>query len=419
MGKYRLRCLKCNKIIKDKYTNRCNNHNALLRTEYFSKRLQTQKLPGLWKFYQWLPVKDYLDYRDGSITYKSSNLAKELNLNNLYISFSGYFPERKCNMKTCTFKELEAPPTIQRAKEKNIKKIVVASAGNTARAFAYISKFSDIQITLVVPETCLDLLWLIEDATINKNNKLRLISLKKGYDYSDAIFFAERLSLLDDFTSEGGARNIARRDGMGTVLLDAVLKMKKLPKHYFQAVGSGTGAISVWEAAIRLKQDGRFGTTLPKMHLSQNVPFIPMVNAWNEKRRKIIPDIDMLHSRLKVKAIYANVLSNRNPPYSVLGGVYDTLKNCGGSMYSVTNNEAISAGKLFESIEDIDINPAACVAVSSLIKSVDDGKIDSKDVILLNITGGGEKRIKEKHTVKKLKPDFLVKDLNIPINDIF
>ena len=76
--------------------------------------------------------------------------------------------------------------------------------------------------------------------------------------------------------SEGGARNIARRDGMGTVMLDAALTIGKMPDHYFQAVGSGTGGISVWEAAIRLRADGRFGQKIPKLQLAQNLPFVPM-----------------------------------------------------------------------------------------------------------------------------------------------
>jgi len=52
--------------------------------------------------------------------------------------------------------------------------------------------------------------------------------------------------------------NVARRDGMGTVMLEAAVTIGRAPDHYFQAVGSGTGGIAAWEASLRLKQDGRF-----------------------------------------------------------------------------------------------------------------------------------------------------------------
>ena len=62
---------------------------------------------------------------------------------------------------------------------------------------------------------------------------------------------------------EGGAKNVARRDGMGTVMLDAAVTIGRMPDYYFQAIGSGTGGIAAWEAALRLRDDGRFGTRLP------------------------------------------------------------------------------------------------------------------------------------------------------------
>jgi cysteate synthase len=69
------------------------------------------------------------------------------------------------------------------------------------------------------------------------------VAAVKG-DYYDAINVAH-ITGKPDFVPEGGAKNVARRDGAGTVMLDATLTMKHLPDHYFQAVGSGTGGIAV------------------------------------------------------------------------------------------------------------------------------------------------------------------------------
>ena len=110
--------------------------------------------------------------------------------------------------------------------------------------------------------------------------------------------------------NEGGAKNVARRDGMGTVMLDAAFTMNRLPTHYFQAIGSGTGAIACWEMATRLQTHGWAGN--PTLHLSQNAPFVPIYNAWKANRRQILPE-DMPNAEFSIKKIHAVVLSNRSP----------------------------------------------------------------------------------------------------------
>ena len=54
-------------------------------------------------------------------------------------SFNGYWPERGGAITTCSFKELEAIPTVIRVQEQNGATLVIASAGNTARAFLQVS----------------------------------------------------------------------------------------------------------------------------------------------------------------------------------------------------------------------------------------------------------------------------------------
>jgi len=414
MGDFKLRCLECGTYSKEKYTLACSNHNcsSLLRTEYSTRQIEKKDLPGLWQYIDWLPVKNYFGLEGKPITYKSEHLAKELGLDELYISFNGYWPDKGAFFKTCTFKELEAPPTFQRIKENNIKGVVLASAGNTGRAFAYFSGKAKVPTYIVVPKQYANKLWLPE----KPSEYVHLITVEG--DYLDAIKFSQKIALLDHLGSEGGAKNVARRDGMGLTMIDAVLTMKKIPPHYFQGIGSGTGAISALEAAIRLVEDGRFGSNLPKLHLSQNEPFVPMVNAWNDGRGEINEEKDMPNAKENISKIKAVVLSNRKPPYSTRGGVYDSLKMSRGEMYSVTNNEIEEAEKMFEDLEGIDIYAAAGAAVASLKKAVEGKKIDKKDSILLNITGGGKARLKEEIKTYEIEPELNIKDININLEDL-
>lgn len=414
MGKFKLICLKCGREYGQEYRLTCENDGAFLRAEYFEKRLELRNQPGIGRFHSWLPVQEELTTDAGPITYKSEAFARELGLSNLYIGFSGYWPERGAFTKTCSFKELEAHPTMQLLKETGGKAIVLASAGNTGRAFAHVSALTGTDVYIVVPESGASNLWLPEEPT----ESIHLISMSPGNDYTDAINLAGRLAKLPGMVPEGGARNVARRDGMGTVMLDAAVTIGKMPDHYFQAVGSGTGGISAWEAAIRLRADGRFGQKLPKLQLAQNLPFVPMYNAWQEKRREVIPELDMKDAKKQVEETYATVLTNRTPPYGVTGGLYDALVDTDGIMYAITREEALEAKALFESLEGIDILPPSAVATASLLKAVETGNVGKDETILLNLAGGGYKRLKEDYTLYQIEPVATAKNPDIPLEDL-
>ncbi len=402
MGKYSLKCIECDLIVetKGKFDFECVKHDSLLRSEYTSKRIEFRDYPGVWKFYDWLPVNGVSDNKGTPVSYRSVKLAEELGLENLYVSFNGYWPEKKANLGTCTFKELEAIVTVQFAKEGGVDRLVVASAGNTANAFAQVASVEGFPVVLVVPRKCLC------DLMVPKMDAAYVKTIVVEGDYSDAISIAKRLSETKGFTYEGGARNVARRDGLSTVLLDAISTMKVMPQHYFQAIGSGTGAIAAWEAAIRLLEDGRFGSNLPNLHMSQNLPVAPMHSAWKDGRRELIPEKDLPEAENILDLIYARVLSNRYPPYGVPGGVFDVLQESGGDTYGITSKEARRAQRLFEEAEGIDILPAAAVCVASLLKAVEAGKVGPEESILLNITGGGSIRRKEDIELQEIELDF-------------
>ncbi len=378
------------------------NH-GLIRAIYENKQLKVKNPElGLYKFCDWLPVKKVLKGSYAPITYKSEYLAKELGMSNLYITFSGYWPEKGIEMTTCSFKETEAYSVCGRKDNHDGKVLVVASAGNTARAFARVCSDNNIPLLLCIPEDNLNALWF--DKPINDN--VKVIASEKGGDYFDAIHLSNLAVEMDMFVPEGGAKNVARRDGMGTTVLSAVTEIGEIPEYYFQAVGSGTGAIAAWEANLRFIEDGRFGDRKMKLMVSQNFPFHPIYDAWKAKSRQMLL-FDHNVARRQVEEIDAKVLSNRKPPYPPAGGLYDALMDAGGDVLLANNNESAEAVKIFEKCEGIDIHPASGVATATLIKSVKNGTIDKDALVMLNITGGGENRLKADKEVFYLKPDIV------------
>jgi cysteate synthase len=143
-----------------------------------------------------------------------------------------------------------------------------------------------------------------------------------------------------------------------------------------------------------------------------------MYSAWQAGRREIIPEIDMKDAKKQIDETYATVLTNRAPPYSVTGGLYDALVETDGIMYAVTKEEALEAKALFEALEGIDILPPSAVAAASLLKAVEAGNVGKDDTILLNIAGGGFKRLKEDFTLFQVEPEVTVRDSDVPLEDL-
>ncbi|MBN1859148.1 cysteate synthase [Candidatus Bipolaricaulota bacterium] len=365
--------------------------DALLRSHYDRSTFRVTEASGIFRFADWLPCRHNIECAVGPTCYPSDGLARRLGLKHLFVGFNGYAPEVGASNPTGSFKDFEALPTLLLLRELGEECVVLASAGNTARAFAYAATLLDFPVILVVPEAMKHMLWL----PIEPSACVRLVVVADSKDYALAISLSEQIAEHLAFPMEGGARNVARRDGMGTAVLEFAARHQAIPDHYVQAVGSGTGAIAAWEASQRLIAAG-IGTRPPKLHLAQNAPFSPIHDAWSTRRSIRVPRaaVDLARQRELISHVDAEVLANRTPPYAVRGGVRDALTGSDGSTYSVTNAELRAARVLFERSERLPIGPAASVAVAALVQAVETGRIRRKDSVLLNITGNGSRLVR-------------------------
>ena len=405
---YTLKCLGCGKShheSSDGFLLRCEEDHgpAFLRAEYSVKQLTIKdKNPGIFRYQDWLPVRRIYDCPNRPVVFRSEVLSDKLGLENLFIVFNGYWPEKGAHFETCSFKELEAIAVTARIPESEKRTLVVSSAGNTGMAFLQICSELGIPVLVVVPAASLPSMWI----TREKHPDVILAALEGKVDYFDAIELANAIADQEGFYSEGGATNVARRDGMGTVLLEAAEAIERIPDHYIQAIGSGTGGIAAWEMSNRLREDGRFGNHKMMLHFIQNEPFTIIADAWRQASPSLLP-LDDREAREKILEVYAKVLSNRRPPYAIKGGVYDALKDTGGFTYTVSNDQAKEADDLFTETEGCDLHPAAAVAVAGLCQAVKAGKIGKKETVLLNITGGGIKKIEREERKISLEPDII------------
>jgi cysteate synthase len=369
---------------------------ALLRTQYADGGFRPfTDREGILRYQRWLPVMGTDQDAARTVVYRSSGLAGMQRLPNLWIAFNGFWPERGAMSETGTFKELEAGTVLGRLPGPGFI-LTVASSGNTGAAFAWACSRRQMPCLIVIPEKGLQR-FRFRDSL---HPCVNLVVIDDG-DYPDAIELAAAVSRIPSFLPEGGVKNVGRRDGLATVLLSAFEEMKQLPSYYFQAVGSGTGAIAVLEAAKRVR-NAASGMVLPRLMLCQNLPFTPIFDAWRMSLHAPQGLTDDFREALK--QVYADELTNWTPPYATRGGVYDSLTESHGDVLVTSNTAAQQAADMFLALEGIDIEPAAGVAVACLQDAVAQGRVEREAVILLNITGGGRRRLARDYSLVPTEP---------------
>ncbi|MFJ2868860.1 cysteate synthase [Kitasatospora sp. NPDC087314] len=399
---YRLVCSACgHHRADDGLTLGCTRPHepGLWRTDYRTAEfIPDPTAGGVFRYRHWLPVRRTLAGTGRTAVYRSERLAAALGLDELWIAFNGYWPERGGDLTTGTFKELEAATVLGRIPE-DAGTLVVASAGNTGAAFAELCARHRVPVAIVVPACALPRLR----TRTPDSPWVRLIAVE-GADYAEAIALGDALAALPGFAPEGGTRNVGRRDGLGTVLLAAAEEMGRLPAYYVQAVGSGAGAIAAHEAALRLRC--RPGP-LPQLILAQNDAYAPVHRAWRTGERpwECASEED---ERLATTRAFAPELTNRRPPYDVRGGLREALTQSAGQVLTADRASALAAMDTFRELEGNDIEPAAGVALAALAEAVRTGRIDTAAPVLLNVTGGGRARLARDHTLIGLRPDLLV-----------
>lgn len=393
---------------------------SLVRAVYENTKFTPREdLKGLYRYAEWLPIVRTLRHSHAPVTYKSKGLASVLGMENLYITFSGYCPRIGARMETCSFKETEAYSVCARLPKKNKRILIVQSAGNTARAFAKVCSDNNIPIVICVPLDNFSDLWFKKKLS----SCVKIIATPSGTDYFDAITLGDKLCKDPRYMAEGGAKNVARRDGMGTTLLSAVEVIGRIPDAYFQAVGSGTGAIAAWENAARLAADGRFGENKMRIYASQNAPFTIIYDSWKAHSRELVP-MTPEEGRQNAEVILGKVLSNRKPPYSLAGGLFDVLEKSGGDMFKVSNDEIVSWVVKYFSLEGYDLFPASACAVSSLKQALDAGIVKHDETVMLNVTGGGMLGATRKGFILKepdliLSPDLPAEEIIAAVDKLF
>jgi cysteate synthase len=184
-GPYKLICEGCVDVIGDDgyvlYCSHCRE-TSLLKSSYDYHNFEpSPHEEGIYRYRNWLPIERLLHGSASPVTFKSWRVSDVTGLGNLWISFNGYWPERGAFLSTDSFKELEAYCVLGRMPSGSDKVLTVASAGNTAAAFASACSRNHIPVLIVIPELAISKLKFPSPLA----SCAKVVALSAG-DYTDA-----------------------------------------------------------------------------------------------------------------------------------------------------------------------------------------------------------------------------------------
>ncbi len=338
----------------------------------------------LWRYRELLPVRspnpDLSMGEGGTPLIRAINLGMMLGCPNIFVKDERQGP-------TSSFKDRQAAVSVATLKEAGIQEYVIASTGNVAISYSAYAARASIKLwaflTSLVPAS------KMREVAIYGT---QVIKVTGSYDQAKKVAsqFAEQKSIPQDM----GARSVPCIEAMKTIAFEISEQLANMqgwqnsgsgaayrlpsPDWYIQAVSGGMGPIGVIKGFSEMQQMGWIDR-IPKVAVIQAEGCAPMVHAWKQ-------NLDTAAAVQSPKTLI-ETLATGDP-----GRTYTTLRKkmleaSGGTIESVTDEEAYRAMHFVAKMEGLSIEPAAAVAFAGLVKLVRAGIIKPSETVVINCTG--------------------------------
>lgn len=339
---------------------------------------------NLWRYSELLPVRtpnpDLFMGEGGTPLIRATNLGMMLGCPNIFVKDERQGP-------TASFKDRQAAVSVATLKEAGIQEYVIASTGNVAISYSAYAARASIKLwaflTSLVPSA------KMREVAIYGT---QVIKVTGSYDQAKQVAaqFADQKGIPQDM----GARSIPSIEAMKTIafeiseqlataqgwpqVLPSAGSRLPAPDWYIQAVSGGMGPIGVLKGFMEMEQMGWIDR-VPKVAAIQTEGCAPMVHAWKQNR-------ETAAAVQSPKTLIAT-LATGDPGRTYTELRKKMLEGSGGTIESVTDEEAYRAMHFVAKMEGLSIEPAAAVAFAGLVKLVRSGVIKPGETVVVNCTG--------------------------------
>jgi threonine synthase len=328
--------------------------------------------PDLWRYREVMPVtndRNIVSLGEGfTPLLHASRLGSQIGLQELYIKDEGQNP-------TQSFKARGMTAAVSMARELNVKKLAVPSAGNAAGALAAYAACAGMEAHIFMPKDT------PRANVIECEQTGAHVTLMDGL-ITDCGAEVGRRKEAEGWFDVSTLKEPYRIEGKKTMGYELAEQFDwRLPDVIIYPTGGGTGLIGMWKAFAEMEQMGWIGPTRPRMVTVQAAGCAPIVRAF-ESGKRFADEFQNAHttaSGLRVPKAIGDFL------------IIDALRESAGTAVAVTDEELIDATKEIGSAEGIFCAPEGAACLPALRKLMSDGLVKSSETVVLFNTGSGVK----------------------------
>jgi threonine synthase len=341
------------------------------KTAFVKSSLQG-RVASLWRYRELLPVQNdanLVSLGEGHTPLlDAQKLGAELGLRQLWIKDEAQNP-------TGSFKDRGLSLAISRAKELDVKKAAIPSAGNAGGSFAAYAARAGIEAHVFMPR---DTPMANQIEVEQYGAKLTLVD---GLINDCGRIIAEKKT-TEGWFDLSTLKEPYRVEGKKTMGYEIAEQLNwHLPDVIIYPTGGGTGLIGMWKAFGELEQLGWIGNKRPRMVSVQASGCAPIVKALDENKTTAEPWINAqtVASGLRVPQAVGDFL------------ILQAIRESGGTAVSVSDGEMLAEIPRVGKAEGVFFCPEGAACVAALRRLVEKRWIRPADQVLIFNTASGLK----------------------------
>ncbi len=343
---------------------------------------------GVWRYKDVLPVsseKPVTLNEGGTPLHQSVSLYKEIGIKELWIKNEGLNP-------TGSFKDRGMTVGVTRALELGARSVICASTGNTAASLSAYAARAGLRSYVVVPEGSIALGKLAQARAAGA----KIVKVRGNFDY--ALKMVRTLATMTTETYLLNSVNPFRIEGQKTLAYE-IIEEYGSPDWIFIPVGNAGNITALWKGLKELKSIGLL-EKLPKLAGVQAEGASPIYRAFAEQKEEIIP--------IQNPQTVATAIKIGNP--ASWRRAMRAVKESGGVMLSVSDQEILEYQKKLSSKEGIFVEPASAASIAGLAKASLHNIVDKNDRVVAVVTGNG---LKDPESLMKIDTEEVTIDADI------
>jgi len=276
----------------------------------------------------------------------------------IYVKCEGFNP-------TGSFKDRGMTMAISKAVEVGSRAVICASTGNTSASAAAYAARAGLRAFVIVPRGAVAIGKLSQAAI----HGAKVLTVDGSFDQALAIVtevaHKHPVTLVNSL-------NPYRLEGQKTAAFEVVDQLGRAPDYHLVPVGNAGNITAYWRG-YREYYRAQKAKELPRMVGFQAAGAAPIYE------NRVIPEPKTVATAIRIG----------NP--ANWGLAVEAIKDSGGWIEVVTDEEILRAYRLLARAEGIFMEPASAAAVAGLIKMVKAGRFEPGSTLVLTLTGHGLK----------------------------